>query len=86
MRGSAQDRILHKSWGGGPVLTPWQKRRNALIGPIRAGVEAVFATLKRRMGYTAVRYVGLVKNEAHLMLLAIAYNMRRAAVLTPARD
>lgn len=81
-----KDRILHKSWGGGPPLTPWQKRRNALIGPIRAGVETVFATLKRRMGYTAVRYVGLVKNEAHLMLLAIAYNMRRAAVLTPARD
>jgi IS5 family transposase len=43
----------------------------------------VFATLKRRMAYTRVRYVGLVKNEAHLILLALAYNIRRAAVLGP---
>jgi IS5 family transposase len=77
-----KDRIQHKSWGGGPPLSPWQKRRNALIGPIRAGVETVFATLKRRMAYRQVRYVGLVKNAAHLLLLALAYNMRRAAVMS----
>lgn len=76
-------RILHKSWGGGPELKPSQKRHNRLIGPIRAAVETVFATLKRRMGYVRVRYVGLAKNEAHLTLLALAYNIRRAAVLGP---
>lgn len=76
-----KDRILHKRWGGGPPLTPWQKRRNALIGPIRAGVETVFATLKRRMRYAVVRYVGLIKNAAHFVLLALAYNMRRAAIM-----
>jgi IS5 family transposase len=31
-----KDRIMHKSWGGGPPLTRWQRRRNALIAPIRA--------------------------------------------------
>ena len=76
-------RILHKTWGGGPPLTASQKRHNRLIGPVRAAVETVFATLKRRMAYTRVRYVGLVKNEAHLVLLALAYNIRRAAVLGP---
>lgn len=76
-----KDRILHKTWGGGPPLSPWQKRRNALIAPIRASVETVFATLKRRMGHTKARYLGLAKNEAHLLLLALAYNLRRATAL-----
>jgi IS5 family transposase len=80
-RPGVKARILHKTWGGGPPLRASQKRHNRLIGAIRAAVETVFATLKRRMGYTRVRYVGLVKNEAHLVLLALAYNIRRAAVL-----
>ena len=77
-----KDRIMHKSWGGGPALTHWQKRRNALIAPIRASVETVFAVLKRRMAFARVRYVGLIKNAAHFLLLALAYNMRRAAALS----
>jgi IS5 family transposase len=78
-----KDRIMHKSWGGGPALSPWQTRHNKLISPIRAEVETVFAVVKRRMGYTRVRYRGLIKNAAHFFILAIAYNMRRAAALTP---
>lgn len=74
-----KDRIMHKSWGGGPSLSIWQKRHNRLIAPVRAEVETVFAVLKRRMRYTRVRYRGIVKNEAHFLILAIAYNMRTAA-------
>lgn len=77
-----KDRIMHKSWGGGPALSAWQKRHNKLISPIRAEVETVFAVVKRRMGYTRVRYRGLIKNAAHFFILAIAYNMRRVAALT----
>jgi IS5 family transposase len=62
-------------------LTHWQKRRNALIAPIRASVETVMAVLKRRMGYARTRYIGLAKNTAHFLLLALAYNMRRASAL-----
>jgi IS5 family transposase len=76
-----KDRIMHKSWGGGPALTRWQQRRNTLIAVIRASVETVFAVLKRRMAYYRVRYIGLAKNAAHLLLLALAYNMRRASAL-----
>lgn len=75
-------RIMHKSWGGGPPLTHWQKRHNRLISPIRAQVEGVFATLKRWMGMTHVRYRGLAKNRNHLFLLALAYNMNRSLKIT----
>jgi IS5 family transposase len=78
-----KDRIMHRANKHHPVLPPWQARRNALIAPIRAGVETVFAVFKQRMGYRTVRYVGLVKNQAHLLMLALAYNMRRVAALTP---
>lgn len=81
-RAGIKDRIMHKTWGGGPAVTRWQRRRNDLIAPVRARVETVFATLKRRMGYRQVRYVGLMKNAAHLLMLALAYNMRRAAALS----
>ncbi len=74
-------RIMHKRWGGGPELSPWQKLHNRLIAPIRAEVETVFATLKRRLGYRLVRYRGLAKNQAQLFLLALAYNMRCVADL-----
>jgi IS5 family transposase len=76
-----KDRIMHKSWGGGPPLSHWQKRHNALIAPRRAEVETVFAVFKRRLGYRAVRYLGLAKNAAALTLKAIAYNLRRLADL-----
>ena len=61
-----------------------QRRRNDLIARRRAEVETVFAVFKRRLSYRAVRYVGLIKNAAHLLLLAIAYNMRRVADLRAA--
>jgi transposase, IS5 family len=75
-------RIMHKSWGGGPPLTHWQRRANTLIAPIRAEVEGVFATLKRWFGYRSVRYRGLHRNRSHLNLLGLAYNMQRALKLT----
>ncbi|MFZ1989992.1 MAG: IS5 family transposase [Alphaproteobacteria bacterium] len=77
-----QDGIMHKSWGGGPKLKAWQISHNKAIAPIRAEVETVFAIAKRRMGFARARYIGLAKNATHFLLLAIAYNMRRAAAMT----
>lgn len=74
-------RIMHKSWGGGPALSPSMKRHNRLIAPIRAAVEQVFATLKRWLGFARVRYRGLSKNQNHLNLVALAYNMKRTTRL-----
>jgi IS5 family transposase len=74
-------RIMHKSWGGGPSLTHWQKQHNRLIAPIRAEVEGLFATLKRWFRYDRVRYKGLHRNASHLLVLSMAYNMKRALKL-----
>lgn len=74
-------RIMHKSWGGGPPLSSWQRRHNRLIAPIRSQVEGVFATLKRWMGMVSVRYKGLARNQNHWLLVALAYNMNRALKL-----
>jgi len=71
-------RIMHKTWGGGPPLSPWQKRHNRLIAPVRAEVEGIFATLKRWMGMRRLRYRGLAKNLAQCFLIALVYNMKRA--------
>lgn len=76
-----KDRIMHRANKHHPDLTPWRKRRNALIAPLRASVETVFAVFKRRMAFARTRYIGLAKNAAHLLLIAIAYNMRRVAAL-----
>lgn len=73
-----KDRIMHKA-PRGRRLDPHRRRRNRLIAKIRAAVEGIFGTWKRGYGYLRVRYRGLLRNGAHLQLLAIAFNLRRAA-------
>jgi IS5 family transposase len=77
-----KDGIMHRPNKHHPELPPRHRRRNRAISSIRAQVETIFAILKRHYGYVRVRYRGLVKNQNHLHLLAIALNLRRAAVLT----
>ncbi|WP_354248336.1 transposase [Bradyrhizobium sp. LA2.1] len=44
-------------------------------------VETTFATLKRRMRLTCIRYVGLIKATGQVVLASIAFNMRRWATI-----
>jgi IS5 family transposase len=67
-----------------PQLPPRLKRYNQLIARRRAAVETTFATLKRRMGVTAIRYLGLAKATGQMILAAMAFNLRRWAALAPA--
>ena len=60
-----------------PELPPRLKRYNRLIARRRAAVETTFATLKNRMGLSAIRYVGLAKARAQVLIAAMAFNMRR---------
>lgn len=60
-----------------PQLPPRLKRYNRLIARRRAAVETTFATLKNRMGLTTIRYVGLAKARAQVLIAAMAFNMRR---------
>jgi IS5 family transposase len=64
-----------------PELPPRLKRYNRLIARRRAQVETTFATLKRRMRLTCIRYVGLVKASGQVLLASIAFNMRRWATI-----
>lgn len=67
-----------------PVLPPRLKHYNRLIARRRSAVETTFATWKRRMGLATIRYIGLHKATAQITLAAIAFNMRRWTVLSPA--
>lgn len=67
-----------------PKLPPRLARYNRLISKRRAAVETTFATLKRRMGLVAIRYRGLTKASAQVLLAAMAFNMRRWVALSTA--
>ena len=67
-----------------PKLPPRLARYNQLIARRRAAVETTFATLKQRMRLTRIRYVGLAKAAAQVLIAAIAFNMRRWVRLAPA--
>ena len=67
-----------------PKLPPRLALYNRLISRRRAAVETTFATLKRRMGLTAIRYIGLTKASAQVLLAAMAFNLRRWVTLAPA--
>lgn len=67
-----------------PELPPRLKRYNGLVARRRAAVETTFATWKRRMGLSAIRYRGLAKAAGQVLMVALAFNLRRWAVIRPA--
>ena len=67
-----------------PKLPPRLERYNRLIARRRGAVETTFATLKNRMRLSQIRYVGLAKAQAQVLMAAIAFNLRRWARLAPA--
>ena len=74
-----KDRIQHRRHKHIKQLTHWQTLRNKLIGRIRGGVERTFSQLKRRFGFTRMRYRGLEANAFHFDLTAMAFNLKTAA-------
>jgi len=56
----------------------WQKWMNVALTPIRCQVERLFGLMKRSYGYRRVRYRGLDRNRAQLLLMCMAINLRRA--------
>jgi IS5 family transposase len=75
-------RLMRRPHKNHPVLPPRLKRYNRLIGRRRAAVETTFATLKRRMGHSAIRYRGLAKATGQMLIAAMAFNLRRWAALS----
>jgi transposase, IS5 family len=81
---AVKPRLMRRPNKHHPKLPPRLARYNRLIARRRAAVETTFATFKRRMGLTAIRYIGLTKARAQVLLVAMAFNMRRWVTLTPA--
>ena len=76
-------RIARRANKHHPELPPRLKRYNRLIARRRAAVETTFATLKCRMRMNLIRYIGLTKAKAQVMMAAMAFNLRRWAAITP---
>lgn len=62
-------------------LSDEQIADNKRKSKLRTNIERVFAHWKRWYGYTKVRYKGLSKNKLQLVLLSIAYNLKRSVAL-----
>jgi len=75
-----EPRIMYQARRNRP-LRPWQVAFNKAVAPIRAGVERLFATMKRAYGYRRVRYLGLARNDVQLQAVCAAINLRRALAL-----
>lgn len=76
-----KDRIMHRSHKNQDGLPYWQSRRNTLIAPRRAPVEAIFGSFKRLYGHARVRYCDFRRIVADFYRLATVYNLRRALSL-----
>jgi IS5 family transposase len=71
----------------GKALDAATKGFNRAIARIRTIAEHPFRILKRQFGYTKVRYQGLVKNTAQMMMLfalSNLYQVRRALLMSRA--
>lgn len=64
-----------------PRLPARLKHYNRLIARQRWAVETTFATWKNRMGLSVIRYRGLAKATAQVLIAAMAFNMRRWVTL-----
>jgi transposase, IS5 family len=79
------DRLMRRPNKHHPELPPRHKRRNRLIGRVRAAVERPFAVFKTRYGLRRMRFFTMARNRVHTVLACCAYNLRRAStVLAPA--
>ncbi|MCF6207268.1 MAG: IS5 family transposase [Sulfurovum sp.] len=70
--------IIQRRVRGQATLRAKQQKHNKHFASIRAIVELPFAFIKKLMGYTQTRFLGLEKNDQYHLLLAAAYNIRRA--------
>jgi len=79
-----KDRLMHRPNKHHPELPPRQKRRNRMIGRIRAAVERPFAVFKERYGLRRMRFYTLARNRAQVVLACCCYNLRRAVTIVAA--
>jgi len=72
--------ILKRAYRNTP-LTEAQKQQNRINSGTRSIVERVFGVLKLHYGMAKARYLGLARNHARLMLMTMAYNLKRGLAI-----
>lgn len=74
------DGIMYKAARNRPLTEP-QKLMNRVISGLRYKVERAFGTLKRDYGFHRARYLGCAKVKSQFLLSAIAFNLKKAALM-----
>ena len=78
-------RLMHKTYAKDSKTTKERKAAlNKGYGKIRCAVEKFFGTIKRSYGARQARYLGIAKNQLHMDMMAIAYNLKRAVNIAEA--
>ncbi len=73
--------IAHNPRRGG--LRPWQRAANLVVKTVRPRIEPVFGTLKRAYGLARARCFSLARNLVDTTFRVLAFDLRRAASLSP---
>lgn len=74
------DLIVYKASRGHP-LSEAQRTVNRAISKVRGSVERAFGSMKKHYGLARARYLGVAKVTMQLMLSAMAFNLKKAALL-----
>lgn len=76
-------RLMRRTYKSDSEKTKARKAAlNKAIGRVRAAVEKFFGTGKRSYGMGQARYLGVLKNDVHVSMMAIVYNIKRALNIT----
>ena len=70
--------VIERRVRGQGRLRSKQQKHNKRFASVRSIVELPFAFIKHLMHYTQTRFLGLEKNDQYHLLLATAYNLKRA--------
>jgi IS5 family transposase len=74
------DGIMYKAARGRELTEP-EKLMNRVISGLRYKVERAFGTLKRDYGFDRTRYLGCAKVKLEFLLNAMAFNLKKAALM-----
>ena len=74
------DGIMYKAVRGRQLTEP-EKLMNRVISSLRGKVERAFGTLKKDYGFQRARYLGCAKVKLEFLLNAIAFNLKKAALM-----
>ena len=77
-----KDGIMNRAYRNKP-LTDRERHRNKLISKKRYIVERVFGTLKQHYDLARASYLSTAKVQGELLLLSLAYNLKRVLFLVP---